>query len=89
MADMEEARDRLRFGRARKSRVIDEKEKAATAYHEAAARKSPINSLKCMRLGGTTAGEGFREEIEHDRPLLELLGKMDLEFLPRRPHRSS
>src|SRR5205085_8642582 len=33
--DLEEARDKVRFGRARKSRVIDEKEKVATAYHEA------------------------------------------------------
>jgi cell division protease FtsH len=34
-ADLEEARDKVRFGRARRSRVIDEKEKLATAYHEA------------------------------------------------------
>jgi cell division protease FtsH len=33
--DLEEARDKVRFGRARKSRVIDEREKVATAYHEA------------------------------------------------------
>jgi len=33
--DMEEARDKVRWGRARKSRVIDEKEKEITAYHEA------------------------------------------------------
>jgi cell division protease FtsH len=33
--DLEEARDKVRWGRARKSRVIDEKEKLATAYHEA------------------------------------------------------
>ena len=33
--DLEEARDKVRWGRARKSRVIDDKEKAATAYHEA------------------------------------------------------
>ena len=33
--DLEEARDRVRWGRARKSRVIDEKEKEITAYHEA------------------------------------------------------
>jgi cell division protease FtsH len=33
--DLEEARDKVRWGRARKSRVIDEKEKMATAYHEA------------------------------------------------------
>jgi len=35
MADMEEARDKVRWGRARKSRVIDEHEKEMTAYHEA------------------------------------------------------
>ena len=34
-ADMEEARDRVRWGRARKSRAIDEREKEMTAYHEA------------------------------------------------------
>jgi cell division protease FtsH len=33
--DLEEARDKVRWGRARKSHVIDEKEKIATAYHEA------------------------------------------------------
>ncbi|MGN6370923.1 MAG: ATP-dependent zinc metalloprotease FtsH [Phycisphaerae bacterium] len=35
MSDLEEARDKLRFGKARKSRVIDEKEKAILAWHEA------------------------------------------------------
>ncbi len=34
-SDLEEARDKVRWGRARKSRVIDEKEKEITAYHEA------------------------------------------------------
>ena len=34
-ADLEEARDKVRWGRARKSHVIDEKEKEITAYHEA------------------------------------------------------
>ncbi len=33
--DLEEARDKVRWGRARKSRVIDEHEKNITAYHEA------------------------------------------------------
>jgi cell division protease FtsH len=33
--DLEEARDKVRFGRANKSRAMDEKEKTATAYHEA------------------------------------------------------
>jgi len=34
-ADLEEARDKVRWGRAKKSRVIDKKEKEITAYHEA------------------------------------------------------
>ncbi|MGA1017830.1 MAG: ATP-dependent zinc metalloprotease FtsH [Phycisphaerales bacterium] len=35
MADLEEARDKIRFGRARKSRKLEETERIATAYHEA------------------------------------------------------
>ncbi len=34
-ADLEEARDKVRFGRARRSRKIEEQERIATAYHEA------------------------------------------------------
>jgi cell division protease FtsH len=34
-SDLEEARDKVRWGRSRKSRVIDEKEKEITAHHEA------------------------------------------------------
>ncbi|MCH7704139.1 MAG: ATP-dependent zinc metalloprotease FtsH [Planctomycetes bacterium] len=33
--DLEEARDKIKFGRARKSRSVEEKERRATAYHEA------------------------------------------------------
>ena len=35
MADLEEARDKVRWGRARRSRVVDEKDRLITAYHEA------------------------------------------------------
>jgi len=35
MTDLEEARDKVRFGRARKSRKVEEQERVATAYHEA------------------------------------------------------
>jgi cell division protease FtsH len=35
MADLEEARDKVRWGRAKKSRVIDRHEREITAYHEA------------------------------------------------------
>jgi cell division protease FtsH len=34
-ADLEEARDKVKFGRARKSRVVEEEERIATAFHEA------------------------------------------------------
>jgi cell division protease FtsH len=33
--DLEEARDKVKFGRSRKSRVVEEQERIATAYHEA------------------------------------------------------
>ena len=35
MEDMEEARDKIRFGRARKSHRLEEEERVATAHHEA------------------------------------------------------
>jgi cell division protease FtsH len=35
IADLEEARDKVRWGRERRSRVLDAKEKRVTAYHEA------------------------------------------------------
>lgn len=35
MKDLEEARDKVRWGRERRSRVLDAKEKKITAYHEA------------------------------------------------------
>ena len=35
MEDLEEARDKVRWGRAKKSRQVDEKDKVITAYHEA------------------------------------------------------
>ena len=33
--DMEEARDKVRWGRAKRSRVVDERDRKITAYHEA------------------------------------------------------
>jgi cell division protease FtsH len=35
MDDLEEARDKVRWGRARRSRVVDEQDRLITAYHEA------------------------------------------------------
>lgn len=35
LEDLEEARDKVRWGRAKRSRVVEEKERLLTAYHEA------------------------------------------------------
>lgn len=35
MVDLEEARDKVRYGRAKRSRKVEEQERVATAYHEA------------------------------------------------------
>ncbi|MEZ5962997.1 MAG: ATP-dependent zinc metalloprotease FtsH [Planctomycetota bacterium] len=35
LSDLEEARDRVRWGRAKKSRIIEEHDRKVTAYHEA------------------------------------------------------
>lgn len=35
MDDLEEARDKMRWGRAKRSRVVEERERELTAYHEA------------------------------------------------------
>ncbi len=35
MSDLEEARDKVRFGRAQRSRKVEQQERIATAYHEA------------------------------------------------------
>jgi cell division protease FtsH len=35
MVDLEEARDKVRYGRAKRSRKLEEQERVATAYHEA------------------------------------------------------
>jgi len=63
--DLEEARDKVRWGRARKSRVIDEKEKSITAYHEAghvlvqvkAPNADPLHKVSIIprgQMGGAT-----------------------------------
>jgi cell division protease FtsH len=65
LADMEEARDKVRWGRARKSRAIDEAERKCTAYHEAghalvqimAPDADPLHKVSIIprgRMGGAT-----------------------------------
>ncbi|MGH7179136.1 MAG: ATP-dependent zinc metalloprotease FtsH [Tepidisphaeraceae bacterium] len=77
--DLEEARDKVRWGRARKSRVIDEKEKIATAYHEAGHAVAqhllqpdadPIHKVTIIprgAAGGATLALPEKDRISHSR----------------------
>ena len=76
--DMEEARDKVRWGRARKSRVIDEKEKIATAYHEAGHAvvqylekdADPIHKVTIIprgNYGGATMSLPEKDKMSHSK----------------------
>jgi cell division protease FtsH len=76
--DMEEARDKVRWGRARKSRVIDEKEKVATAYHEAGhavvqyleKEADPIHKVTIIprgNFGGATMSLPEKDKMTHSK----------------------
>ena len=65
LSDLEEARDKVRWGRARKNRAIDETERECTAYHEAghalvqvyAPGADPLHKVSIIprgRMGGAT-----------------------------------
>ncbi len=65
MADLEEARDKVRWGRANRSRVVDEEDRKATAYHEAGhalvqsilEHTDPVHKVSIIprgRMGGAT-----------------------------------
>jgi cell division protease FtsH len=64
MKDLEEARDKVRWGRERRSRVLDEKEKKVTAYHEAGhalmmiktAGSEPLHKLTIIPRGSAYLG---------------------------------
>ncbi|HSI35028.1 MAG TPA: ATP-dependent zinc metalloprotease FtsH, partial [Tepidisphaeraceae bacterium] len=78
MDDLEESRDKVRFGRANKSRVMDEKEKQATAYHEAGHAvvqhleedSDPIHKVTIIprgRMGGATMSLPEKDRHNYSR----------------------
>ncbi len=79
MEDLEEARDKVRWGRARKSRVIDEKERLATAYHEAghavvqillSKHSDPVHKVSILPRGsflGATFSLPEKDRTNHNR----------------------
>ena len=64
LSDLEEARDKVRWGRERRSRVLDDKEKQVTAYHETGhalvtllvAESEPIHKITIIPRGNAYLG---------------------------------
>jgi cell division protease FtsH len=81
MSDLEEARDKVRWGRAKKSRDVDEKEKRVVAYHEAGHAlvqallpdADPIHKVSIIprgQAGGATFSLPEKDRIVYGRKFL-------------------
>ncbi len=81
MTDLEEARDKIRFGKARRSRVVDEEERVLTAWHEAghaviqyfAPGADPLHKVTIIPrgpYGGATFSLPEKERMTHSRGFL-------------------
>jgi cell division protease FtsH len=85
MSDLEEARDKVMWGRERRSRVMDDKEKRRTAYHEAGhalvqqmtAETEPLHKVTIIPRGmymGATMSLPVKERYTVSR--LQLAGEL-------------
>ncbi len=89
MGDLEEARDRVRWGREKKSRAIEEEDKKVTAYHEAGHAlvsmltpdQDPVHKVTIVSRGralGVTLSMPEKDEYNHWRK--KLLGRIAVCF---------
>ncbi|MFN9275778.1 MAG: ATP-dependent zinc metalloprotease FtsH [Planctomycetota bacterium] len=89
MSDLEEARDRVRWGREKKSRAIEEEDKKVTAYHEAGHAlvsmltpdQDPVHKVTIVSRGrarGVTLSLPEKDEYNHWRK--KLLGRIAVCF---------
>ena len=89
MSDLEEARDRVRWGREKKSRAIEEKDRKVTAYHEAGHAivsvktpdQDPVHKVTIVSRGralGATLSLPERDDYNHWRR--KLLGRIAVCF---------
>jgi cell division protease FtsH len=78
MADLEEARDKVRWGRAKKNRQIDEQDKRMVAYHEAGHAliqslikdADPLHKVSIIsrgRMGGATFALPEKDRMTYSR----------------------
>ncbi len=85
-ADLEEARDKVRWGRERKSRKISDKERTLTAYHEAGhaivgllcANATPLHKVTIIPRGQAYLGATMTipDEDKYTQSKLELIDQM-------------
>jgi cell division protease FtsH len=89
MTDLEEARDRVRWGREKKSRAIEEEDKKVTAYHEAGHAivsiktpdQDPVHKVTIVSRGralGATLSLPEKDDYNHWRK--KLLGRIAVCF---------
>ncbi len=89
MADLEEGRDRVRWGREKRSRAIEEEDKKVTAYHEAGhaivsiltPNQDPIHKVTIVSRGralGATMSLPEKDDYNHWRN--KLLGRIAVCF---------
>ncbi len=89
MSDLEEARDRVRWGREKRSRAIEEEDKKVTAYHEAGHAivsimtpgQDPVHKVTIVSRGralGATMSLPEKDDYNHWRA--KLLGRISVCF---------
>jgi cell division protease FtsH len=89
MPDLEEARDRVRWGREKKSRAIEEEDRKVTAYHEAGHAivnclipdQDPVHKVTIVSRGralGATLSLPEKDDYNHWRK--KLLGRISVCF---------
>ncbi|MFH1968762.1 MAG: ATP-dependent zinc metalloprotease FtsH, partial [Verrucomicrobiota bacterium] len=86
MHDLEEARDKVRWGRERRSRVLDEETKRLTAYHESGhalvlqlvAKSEPLHKITIIPRGTAYLGATMQlpEKDHYTESLIKLKGML-------------
>jgi len=85
-SDLEEARDKVRWGRERRSRVLDEEEKKLTAYHESGhalvlqmvEKREPLHKITIIPRGTAYLGATMQlpEKDRYTESLIKLKGTL-------------
>jgi len=85
-SDLEEARDKVRWGRERRSRVLDEEEKRLTAYHESGhalvlqlvEKSEPLHKITIIPRGTAYLGATMQlpEKDRYTESLIKLKGAL-------------